>query len=349
MHIHPVHLVGSAPLSCATEMFELVGSILNGRAPRIPDGETGERAGWITALEPVFSGNPQFERSTEVLQRANNRRDEVWHRYRVKDDVPLVDVQFNNLRDAKSAIESYREFARLKGAGKIGAHCRFQVQLASSVSVIRRYVIENQQPEIEHLYDKALYREIEKMVEVIPSDQLAIQWDLASAIFERLERGEPTRYGKTREDMMEVFTDQAAELGKNVPPGVDLLFHLCYGDHNHRHSIEPSSLIHCVNFANLLSLKCPRPIQLFHMPVPRGRSDDAYFAPLTNLQISEKTEISLGLVHYTDGVAGTRQRLATARKYLPRFLIATECGFGRRPKETIPELLKIHAQVSDNP
>ena len=46
--------------------------------------------------------------------------------------------------------------------------------------------------------------------------------------------------------------------------------------------------------------------------------------------------VALGLVHYTDGVVGTRRRIATAGKYLDDFLIATECGFGRRPPETVP-------------
>jgi hypothetical protein len=83
------------------------------------------------------------------------------------------------------------------------------------------------------------------------------------------------------------------------------------------------------------------------MPVPRNRTDDAYFEPLKRLVLSPETELCLGLVHYTDGVAGTKQRLATAKKYASNFSIATECGFGRRDPRTIPELLRIYAQVAD--
>jgi hypothetical protein len=82
------------------------------------------------------------------------------------------------------------------------------------------------------------------------------------------------------------------------------------------------------------------------MPVPRDRSDDAYFAPLKNLRLKSETELSLGLVHHTDGVAGTRKRLAAAEKLIKNFSLATECGFGRRRPETIPELLRIHAEVA---
>ena len=40
------------------------------------------------------------------------------------------------------------------------------------------------------------------------------------------------------------------------------------------------------------------------MPVPRDRSDDAYFAPLTRLKLKPGTQLCLGLVHYTDGDRG---------------------------------------------
>jgi len=82
------------------------------------------------------------------------------------------------------------------------------------------------------------------------------------------------------------------------------------------------------------------------MPVPRDRSDDAYFTPLKALRLKSQTELCLGLVHYTDGVAGTRQRLAAAEKVVIDFSIATECGFGRRRPDTIADLLRIHAEVA---
>ncbi len=65
------------------------------------------------------------------------------------------------------------------------------------------------------------------------------------------------------------------------------------------------------------------------------------------LRCGRKRELCLGLVHYTDGVDGSRRRLATAKKFAGDFSIATECGFGRRDPATIPELLRIHAAVAD--
>jgi hypothetical protein len=111
--------------------------------------------------------------------------------------------------------------------------------------------------------------------------------------------------------------------------------------------VEPTDMADMVEFANRLSRTIRRPIDLIHMPVPRNRADDAYFEPLKRLMLRPETELCLGLVHYTDGVDGTKKRLATAKKYSDKFSIATECGFGRRDPRTIPELLLIHAEVAD--
>ena len=340
-----VHLVGSAPLASAAEMFETVSRWLAPHLPRLPDGETGRRANWINAIEPVFAEHPDFERTDDLFKRANSDT-AGWFRYRVKPGIDPRAVGFERLFDAAAAIESYALFKRLKEQGTIAARTRFQVALAPSVAVIRRYVVEEQQAALEPAYEAAQFAEIAKMARAIPPQELAVQWDLASAIFERLERGLPTRYGKDRAEMMESFARYAIRLGEQVPEGVELLFHLCYGDNKHKHSIEPASTAIPVAFANRVLAGIGRPVQLFHLPVPRERDDEAYFAPLRDFEGGPETRLSLGLVHHTDGVVGTLRRIAVAKRYLPDFLIATECGFGRRAPETLPELLRIHAEVA---
>jgi len=132
-----------------------------------------------------------------------------------------------------------------------------------------------------------------------------------------------------------------------LPSRIDLLFHFCYGDAGHKHVVEPTDMSDMVVMTNSLCRRISRPIQLIHMPVPRDRSDDRYFAPLKALKMKPETLLCLGLVHHTDGIAGTAQRLETAKRYVTGFAVSTECGFGRRPIETIPELLEIHRQTAD--
>jgi hypothetical protein len=66
------------------------------------------------------------------------------------------------------------------------------------------------------------------------------------------------------------------------------------------------------------------------------------------LKLKPETLLCLGLVHHTDGIQGTRKRLAVAEKFARDFAIATECGFGRRRPETLMELLDIHAAAAES-
>ncbi|MDE2227898.1 MAG: hypothetical protein KGL11_02510 [Alphaproteobacteria bacterium] len=339
-----VHLVGSVPLRDAAEVFATVAAALGDRVMRLPDGETGERRDWITWLEPVFAANPALEPSDEVFRlhaTAPPRR-----RYRLKPGRSAADLRFDNLFYADIARRSYDVFRRLRDAGTIRRGTRFQVDLVPAHSVLWLFIAEDLQAVVDPLYNAAVAREIDKLAAAIPRADLAIQFDVASAVFARLARNETGVYGLSKDAMAANFAKILAGLADRVPNGVDLLFHFCYGDSNHRHVVEPTDMGDMAEMANRLTRAIARPIQLIHMPVPRDRDDDAYFAPLANLRLEAETELALGLVHYTDSLAGTRRRLATAERYWKNFAIATECGFGRRPPETIPELLRIHAAAA---
>ena len=340
-----IHLVGSVPLRDAREVFETVSAALGPRLKRIPDGETGERGDWITWLEPVFADNPALEKSGDVFRvhaAATPRT-----RYRLRPSFAAADVRFDNLFYADIAKRSFAEFADLKASGKIPGHCRFQVDLVPAHSVIWLFLDDNLHATIDPIYNAAVKREIDKIAAALPHDEIAIQFDVASAVFARLERNQSSSYGRTKEEMQETFSNILLDLGNQVPQDIDLLFHLCYGDSNHKHVVEPTDTGDMVEFANRVCRQIKRPVQLIHMPVPRNRDDDAYFEPLRKLTLRPETELCLGLVHYTDGLEGTKRRLATARKYAQGFSVGTECGFGRRDPKTIPELLRIHAQVAD--
>lgn len=344
---HNIHLVGSVPLDSARDVFETTSRTLGSRLKRIPDGETGKRLDWITWLEPVFSEHPAFEPSADVFQLHQAAKKHI--RYKLKPGRKIEDVSFENLFYADEAKASYAVFAELKKAGKIAADVKFQVDLVPAHSVIWLFVQDDLHQAVDKLFNDALLREIDKVAAAIPHDQLAIQFDIASAVFARLERNEPTSYGKSKAEMQQTFAEIVVRLANRVPPTIDLLFHFCYGDAGHKHVIEPTDMGDMVEFANRLSSQVTRPIHMIHMPVPRNRADDAYFEPLKRLKLQPSTELCLGLVHHTDGVAGTKMRMATARKFASRFAIGTECGFGRRDPATLPELLRIHAEMAEEP
>jgi hypothetical protein len=340
-----IYLVGSVPMANAEEVFATISAAFGSRIKRIPDGETGARGDWITWLEPVFSGNPALEKSDEVFrvhEGATGRR-----RYRLKPGFAAKDVHFDDLFYADIARQSYAVFRALKDAGRIPAATRFQVDLVPAHSVIWLFLVDELHAAIDPIYNAALKREIDKIAAAIPHDELAIQFDVASAVFARLERDEASPYGRTKAQTQETFSNILVDLGNHVPADIELMFHLCYGDANHRHVVEPTDMGDMVEFANRVARQIARPINLVHMPVPRDRHDGEYFAPLQRLRLPPGTQLCLGLVHYTDGVAGTQKRLAAACQFVADFSLATECGFGRRDPATIPELLRIHMAIAE--
>mgnify|MGYP002631281051 CR=1 FL=1 len=339
-----VHLVGSVPLASARDVFTELSAALGPHLKRIPDGETGERGDWITWLEPVFADNPALEKSDELFRIHATGTARI--RYRLKPGKTADDVTFDNLFYADIAGQSYAEFAALKQKGVVPKDCRFQIDLVPAHSVIWLFLQDDLHQPLDSKFNDALKREIDKIAASLPHDQISIQFDVASAVFARLQRNEPNAYGQNRDEMLAKFSSILTDLANRVPDDIELMFHFCYGDSNHKHVIEPTDMGDMVDMANRLCADIKRRVDLVHMPVPRDRADDAYFAPLKRLRLQAETELSMGLVHHTDGLAGTRKRLDVARRFAPEFSIATECGFGRRDPATIPELLRIHAQAA---
>jgi len=249
-------------------------------------------------------------------------------------------ITFERLGYADAAKASYAIFAQLKKDGVIPATCRFQVSLPTPLAPVASFVIPSDQAVVEPAYKAAMLRELEQICAAIPHDELAIQWDVAVE-FGILESTAFSYFENTKEEIL----DRLIELGNLVPSTVELGYHLCYGDAEHKHFVEPKDTALLVEVANAISAAVKRPIQWIHMPVPRGRTDAAYFEPLRGLHLHPETKLFLGLVHFTDGVEGTRQRIAAAQSVITDFGVATECGMGRRSPDTIPQLLEIHRAV----
>src|SRR6202451_1250366 len=190
-----VYLVGSVPMANAAEGFETVSAALGARIKWLPDGETGARGDWITWLEPIFSENPALQKSGEFFRvHASGTGRE---RYALRPGFRAEDVRFDNLFYADIAKLAYADFKRLKDAGKIAAGTKFQVDLVPAHSVIWLFLVDALHAPLDPLYNDALKREIDKVAAVVPHAELAIQFDVASAVFARLERNEASRYGRS--------------------------------------------------------------------------------------------------------------------------------------------------------
>jgi hypothetical protein len=355
-----VLMVGSVPAETAEQVFRLLGAGLGSRLIGMSDGEPGFRNKWIVFNAPhVFEPNPALEavnkpkpnRDKSVYQHLEDwvptSWEEMW-RFRVRDGVSSV--SFDNLHYAEFAKESYALFRRMREQGVIPPGPRFQVSLPLPEDFVRWCTGTDRDFTIMRRgVEDALVREVDKLLDIVPHEDLAIQYDVCWEVFacdanDYLGR-EPLAW-RASGDPFERFGGYIERLSPRIPQAVLIGMHLCYGDLEHTHLIEPRDLGICVRMANLAARSARRRFDFVHMPVPRNRSDDAYFAPLAGLDIGSG-KLFIGLVHLTDGTPGSLARLATFRRhYSGPAGIATECGWGRRKAETIPALLQVHREVA---
>lgn len=330
------HLVGSVPLASAEEVFGAAGAALGRHLRRVPDGETGDRTNWIGWQFGVLATQPQLREVPPDPEHYAPLR-----QISLGSDAASGTLVFDNIGYADAAIASYRVFERLRNEGVLPPAVRFQVSLPTPLAPVTNFVVPSDRAAVEPPYEAALLRELDRIVAAVPAENLAIQWDVAVE-FGILEGVWEAHF----DDPFDGIVERLVRLAGRVPEGVELGFHLCYGDYGHQHFKEPEDAATLVRLANAVSARVTRSIAWIHLPVPRDRTDAAYFAPLSELALHPETELYLGLVHATDGESGARRRIAAAAAALPAFGVATECGLGRRSAATVPDLLELHAAVS---
>ncbi|MEE2745499.1 MAG: hypothetical protein VX617_01320 [Pseudomonadota bacterium] len=328
-----VLLVGSAPVSDAEEMFVMAIRHLNGYIKRLPDGEFGERDTWIRF---------QYARLLEAPQLTPSGEKPVYTPVSPISTINGISlasqISIPNLGYADAAINSYAVFKQMKNNGAIPINIRFQIGLPTPYSVATMYGHINIQEILEEAYKKALENELTKILGAIPHEELAIQWETVTefAVLENIVNS------YINEDKMNQLTRRVSKLVDMLPNQVEAGIHLCYGDSGHKHFCEPMDSSYLVDFANGVASHAKRTIEWLHLPVPKERADIEYYKPLSRLNLDNNTELYLGLVHMTGGLEGTKERVDAALGFVKHFGISTECGLGRRSKETIPDLLNQH-------
>jgi len=332
-----VHLLGSVPLPGAEEVFRTVSAALGPHIRRLPDGEQVTK--WIGSQVDIFASSPYLESAPTAADHYGSSA--VTRLFRVRPGVDSGELRFGPLGYARVARESYELFDLLRDEGAIPEHVRFQVSLPTPLAPVVAFCPASDE-DVFPAFEAAMMREVDEIVEAIPHEDLAMQWDIAIEMG-ILEEFFEVWFGHDQDEIARLI----ARACDRVPADVELGLHLCYGDAGHKHWKEPADTAKLASLATALSEDVERPIAWLHLPVPRDRCDVAYFKPLRDMRLRPETELYLGLVHLTDGLRGARARIAAAAAVVPDFGVATECGLGRRPPETIPSLLQLHAEVAE--
>jgi hypothetical protein len=356
-HPRPVGFVGSVALPSAAAVFEAVSTYVGPLAKRIPDGETGERLRWIGWQRDQLIGRPGVELALEVEIDGPVRQ--VFRQLKLKPGFKAADLNLRPLGYLEAARDSFAEFEAARKSGKLAADTRFQISLPTPIALATG--ISGPRDEVLSAFEAAYRSELADIFQTIPPSRLAIQWDVAIETHGEEARRHPAAVrqwfvakGKPPEIEIASFSFQEsiealARACAWIPIEAELGIHLCYGDPDGKHLIEPHDMSVMVELVNGLTKLVRRRIDWIHMPVPIERDDNAYFEPMRAMDTRPETTIFLGLVHLSDGIDGARRRISAAKIVLPNFGVATECGLGRRDPAAIPDLLALHKSAAELP
>ena len=340
-----LHLIGSIPLDSSEQVFRRLADELGPYLRCLPDGETGERARWVFFQRQMLLDHPAMEIDPTVppykfVQWDGKLVREI-EQVRFKPSNDPQGVAFETGYD-KAALASWAVFQRLRATGAIPATMRFQVSLPTPQASGYLYVSGPARQTYFGVYERALKAALANIVAAIPANDLAIQWDVCQEVlaFEGYFADRPADFKRQTFDML-------GRLGDSVPAGVEMGYHLCYGSPRDEHLVQPKDAGVLVEMMEGIAAATRRRIDFFHIPVPRDRTDDAFYAPLAAWKRPAGTRLYLGLLHHDDD-AGDRARVAVAKRHVAdEFGLSAECGWGRTEPGRLPGLLKGHRVAAE--
>ena len=344
---HPIiHFVGSIPLPDAETVFRTLSAATGAHLLRLPGGETGIRKSWIRFLQDVLAENPAIEVAKDVPPFKFTQWDG-----KVVREIPRLRMKPGAKPDpaafqtgyAKMAIDSWGLFQRLQHAGVIPEGIKFQVSIPTPIAPTYNNMVPGDRPGLLPALTQHFIGEVAKIAKAVPNDKLAIQWDVCQEVL-----AWEGYYEKGPVDFRTEAIDVLTKIGNAVPAQVELGYHLCYGSPADEHMVLPKDSGLMVEMTNAIVASVKRPIQFFHLPVIKARTDDAYFAPLEKLKLGQETELYLGLIHHNDS-AGDAARLAAARRHARVDGVGTECGMARGDPTRLTAMLAAHVRAVELP
>jgi hypothetical protein len=218
----------------------------------------------------------------------------------------------------------------------IGKHVRFQISIPSPLAPTYNHITPKH---CKAFLDAHLVGEVTKIAAALPNDRIAIQWDVVHEILlhEKL-------FPRASDDLREEIATNLRRIGEAVPEPIELGYHLCYGSPDDEHLEQPRDAGVMVAPMQETLRNVRRPIDYFHIPVPKPRTDPEFYRPMSKLSLPERTDLYLGLAHINDD-EGNRRRLELARATTRVAGVGSECGWSRTAPALVGELLESHRNV----
>lgn len=338
-----VLLVGSLPSPSTDRAFRDGAALFADRVFALPDGESGPRAAWVGyEREQLVRPHPDVETVAETASPTGiPRHAHETPVFRLRPGVERM--RWEHWPRIDDALESYRRFTALRAEGAITPGLRFQVGLPFPTSALNAFKADfaADLPVAGAAFEDLVAREIDRLLAVVPADDLALQWDVCYEVLD-LEGV----LGWTSPGAWERFTGPVERLTRLVPEEVLVGYHLCYGTFPDWPMYEARDMGLLVRMAQHALDRSGRPVDWLHLAGPRylRSSEDAFYAPLADLRAGD-TRVFLGIVLPVDGAEGLARRHRTASRHLADFGVAMYCGFGRQPGQDPDATLREHAEV----
>jgi hypothetical protein len=255
-----------------------------------------------------------------------------------------TELRFDTWPRIDDAIRSYQVFKRLRADGLIPAGLRFQVGLPFPASALNGFKANfaADYPVAERGFEDLVGRELRRLTDAIPPQELAIQWDVCYEV-QDLEGV----LAWTAPGAWERFAGPVGRLTRLIPADVLVGYHLCYGTFPEWPMYEARDMELLVRMANYAVGHSGRSVDWLHLAGPKylRSEDDRFFAPLAGLAPGD-ARVYLGILLPVDGVSGMRRRAATASRYLGDFGVAMYCGFGRQPGADGMQTMRDHREAA---
>jgi hypothetical protein len=343
-----VHFNGSVNLADTESVMREITARVPSGLRRIPDGETGERAGWI-----FYQGHRFLQLPWLVpVQPFDPAEGDYEHmpQLRLADGADPATVTWPDLGYADAYLKSYETFTALRKEGVIPGGVRFQVEYPTPLASISAYVVPEHQQVLLPAYEQAMFADLHRLLAAIPRHEVAVQWDVAVE-FSVLEEF----FGPIGPGVFDAITGNLARCVDAVPAEVPVGLHLCYGDWGHQHFKQPESLALQIRVLNAVTAAAGRTVSFVSFTVPQDQRAESYFAPLAGLDTGPDTELNFGIVPYhpgdqAPGTTSDQERLidaalADSPSGTRDWGVCTECGMGRAGREEMPVLLDLHRQI----
>lgn len=338
------HLVGSWPGRTPEHAMEAALKQLSPHLLRMTDGETGDRASWITVGIDALRANPDVEM-------INDGDWSSYHnvaKWRVKEGHTLDpdNIRLCYARYFDGSFPAFKELRARFGRPDL----QFQVGIPASIDVAGASFGEAAftDPSIPAAFTTAAAREIEK-IRASADEEVLFQLETVFSLVAVAR--EPD---EAQPEIARRMAAGLAAMAAAAPEGTHFGCHLCLGDFNREAFTNMRDARPLVLVANAIVDQWPegRVLDYIHVPFAAARKppieDEAFYEPLSDLRLPEDVRFVAGFLHETLDLPAHQQLLARIESRVGRPVdVAAACGLGRRdtPEEALEEMREAAALI----